>query len=327
MMRIFVSLPAQTLELFDEYGMLLRRYSVSTSKNGPGEKNGSYKTPRGRHLIRAKIGGGAEPGTVFVARRPTGEVWTDELAAEHPGRDWILTRILWLSGREPGRNRLGDVDTMRRHVYIHGSPDSVPMGRPGSIGCVRMSNPDIVELFDLVPSYTPVLIGDFHTATGGWLRYGRIALPVREDVFVSEQGVPIELERDEFDADAVHAVALDAHGHCVGTGRLFLDSESVGRIGRMAVRAEWRRRGIGAALLFRLLEAAAKQGLAELVLSAQVDAVQFYSCFGFVAEGDQYLDADIAHVTMRRPLMLPARAERRSGPRLQPLRRAPRIFP
>lgn len=94
--------------------------------------------------------------TVFVRRRPTGEVWSPELAAEFPGRDWILTRILWLSGCEPGINRLGAVDTMRRYIYIHGSPDSVPMGAPGSIGCVRMRNSDIVELFDLVPPYTPV---------------------------------------------------------------------------------------------------------------------------------------------------------------------------
>jgi predicted GNAT family N-acyltransferase len=231
-----------------------------------------------------------------------------QLATEHPGRDWILTRILWLSGCETGCNRLGEVDTMRRYIYIHGSPDSVPMGRPGSIGCVRMSNSDIVELFELVPCYTPVLIGDFFIASGDWQRYGKIALPVREEVFVSEQGVPIELERDEFDADAVHAVALDAHGHCIGTGRMFLDAESVGRIGRMAVMAAWRRRGVGTALLFRLLEAAAKQGLAELVLSSQVDAIPFYRRYGFVEEGDLYLDADIQHLTMRRKLTLPVQS-------------------
>lgn len=106
--------------------------------------------------MRAKVGAGATVNTVFVRRRPTGEVWSPELAAEFPGRDWILTRILWLSGCEPGINRLGAVDTMRRYIYIHGSPDSVPMGAPGSIGCVRMRNSDIVELFELVPPYTPV---------------------------------------------------------------------------------------------------------------------------------------------------------------------------
>jgi len=133
-----------------------KTYSVSTAKKGPGEVNGSLCTPRGRHIVRAKIGAGQPPGTVFVRRRPTGEVWTPELHAQYPGRDWILTRILWLSGCEPGRNRLGEVDTMRRYIYIHGSPDSAEMGKPGSIGCIRMRNRDIAELFELVPPYTPV---------------------------------------------------------------------------------------------------------------------------------------------------------------------------
>lgn len=134
------------------------RYSVSTSRNGPGELEGSFCTPRGAHIVRAKIGAGQPMNTVFVRRRPTGEIWTPELGERFPGRDWILTRILWLSGCEPGKNRLGDVDTMRRYIYIHGSPDSVPMGGPGSIGCIRMRNQDIVELFDRVPAGTAVRI-------------------------------------------------------------------------------------------------------------------------------------------------------------------------
>ncbi|HEX2199384.1 MAG TPA: L,D-transpeptidase [Burkholderiales bacterium] len=133
-----------------------QRYLVSTSSRGAGEKNGSLCTPRGRHLVRAKIGAGQPLNAVFVRRRPTGEVWTPALHAQYPGRDWILTRILWLSGCEPGRNRLGDVDTMRRYIYIHGSPDSAEMGKPGSIGCIRMRNRDIVELFERVAPYTPV---------------------------------------------------------------------------------------------------------------------------------------------------------------------------
>lgn len=133
-----------------------RAYAVSTSKNGVGEKNGSFCTPRGRHIVRAKIGAGQPLNAVFVRRRPTGEVWTPELHARYPGRDWILTRILWLSGCEPGFNRLGDVDTMRRYVYIHGSHDLAEMGKPGSIGCVRMRGPDIIELFERVPPYTEV---------------------------------------------------------------------------------------------------------------------------------------------------------------------------
>ncbi|WIM06308.1 MAG: L,D-transpeptidase [Candidatus Nitricoxidivorans perseverans] len=157
-MFIRISIPNQTLELFGEGGERLRRFAVSTAKNGAGELNGSYCTPRGRHIVRAKIGAGTPENTVFVRRRPTGEIWAPELAAQFPGRDWILTRILWLSGKELGFNRLGDRDTMRRYIYIHGSPDTVEMGCPGSIGCIRMRNRDIVELFDLVPPYTPVEI-------------------------------------------------------------------------------------------------------------------------------------------------------------------------
>jgi L,D-transpeptidase YbiS len=150
MMRI--DLKAQTLTFQG------RTYLVSTSGKGAGEKNGSFCTPRGRHVVRAKIGAGQPLGAVFVRRRPTGEVWTPELHARYPGRDWILTRILWLSGCEPGFNRLGDVDTMRRYIYIHGCPDSAELGKPGSIGCVRMRNRDIAELFELVPSQTAVEI-------------------------------------------------------------------------------------------------------------------------------------------------------------------------
>jgi len=135
------------------------KYAVSTSKHGLGEKNGSFCTPRGRHIVRAKIGAKQPPDAVFVRRRPTGEIWTPELHAQHPDRDWILTRILWLSGCEPGFNRLGEVDTMRRYVYIHGSHARAEMGKPGSIGCVRMRGEDIIELFDRVAPYTPVEIG------------------------------------------------------------------------------------------------------------------------------------------------------------------------
>ncbi|MCL6555589.1 MAG: L,D-transpeptidase [Burkholderiales bacterium] len=155
-MRIRVHLPTQTLELLDDAGRVVAHYEVSTAANGPGEERGSFCTPRGRHIIRAKIGAGAPENTVFVRRRPTGEIYTPELAARHPGRDWILTRILWLSGCEPGFNRLGEVDTMRRYIYIHGSPDEVPMGVPGSRGCIRMRNRDIIELFDRVAVGTPV---------------------------------------------------------------------------------------------------------------------------------------------------------------------------
>ncbi len=151
-MKITIHIPTQTLELLDDSGKLLRRYAVSTGTNGAGEENGSFCTPRGKHVIRAKIGAGQPENAVFVKRRPTGEIYTPQLGATHPGRDWILTRILWLSGKEPGYNRRGSCDTMRRYIYIHGTPDSTPLGKPGSRGCVRMRNADLLELFDLVPA-------------------------------------------------------------------------------------------------------------------------------------------------------------------------------
>jgi L,D-transpeptidase YbiS len=155
-MKIEIDVPTQTLTLFDDAGKEMRRYLVSTAANGVGEQPGSNCTPRGRHIVRAKIGAGHPLRTVFRGRRPTGETWTPELHAQYPDRDWMLTRILWLSGSEPGHNRLGPVDTMRRLVYIHGAPDLAEMGVPGSHGCVRMRNEDMAELFDLVPPYTPV---------------------------------------------------------------------------------------------------------------------------------------------------------------------------
>lgn len=157
-MRLTISIVAQRLSLLDAEGQVLREYPVSTALNGPGEQKGSGCTPRGRHVIRAKIGDGQMPGTVFVGRRPTGEVWSPALAAQFPERDWILSRILWLSGCEVGRNRLGDCDTMQRYIYIHGTPEPEPMGVPLSHGCIRMRNADVIDLFDRVPVGATVLI-------------------------------------------------------------------------------------------------------------------------------------------------------------------------
>lgn len=157
-MRIGIDLAAQHLDLFDDADVLVRRYAVSTARNGPGELRDSGCTPRGTHRIRARIGAGLSPYAILRGRRPTGECWSPELAAEFPGRDWILGRILWLCGCEPGRNRLGVVDSMRRYIYIHGTPDDQPMGRPLSHGCVRMRVPEVVELFDLVEPGTEVVI-------------------------------------------------------------------------------------------------------------------------------------------------------------------------
>ena len=156
--EIAISIGAQTLKLTDRSGRVLFESRVSTARNGAGERMNSECTPRGRHIVRAKIGTGLPANTILVSRRPTGEVYSPALRKAFPGRDWILTRILWLSGLEPGRNRLGDVDTMRRYVYIHGCPDEDTMGIPGSRGCVKMHNEEIIRLFDMVPPGTPVLI-------------------------------------------------------------------------------------------------------------------------------------------------------------------------
>ena len=152
-----IDLDRQRLDLYVD-GRVCRTWPVSTAANGPGEQEGSECTPRGAHVIRARIGAGAPPGSVFVGRRPTGERYTPELGAAHPGRDWILTRILWLSGTEPSRNRLGRVDTMRRYIYIHGCPDDVDITVPGSHGCIRMRNDDVIDLFDRVEAGARVVI-------------------------------------------------------------------------------------------------------------------------------------------------------------------------
>jgi hypothetical protein len=157
MKELRIQLATQRLDL-NENGVTLRSYPVSTAANGPGERNESCCTPRGRHRIHAKIGDGCPEASVFVGRQPTGERCTPESFAAEPERDWILTRLLWLEGCEPGRNRDGDVDTLRRYIYIHGCPDQTEIGRPGSHGCVRMRNRDVLELFDLVDVGTPVEI-------------------------------------------------------------------------------------------------------------------------------------------------------------------------
>jgi lipoprotein-anchoring transpeptidase ErfK/SrfK len=157
MYSLEIDITAQEMKVFAD-GEVIKIYSISTGKNGAGELRDTGKTPRGRHVIRAKIGTSAPENAVFVARRQTGEIYNPDMRVQFPDRDWILTRIFWLSGLEPGKNRLGDVDTMRRYIYIHGAPDDVQMGVPGSKGCIRMRNSEIIELFNLVPAGTVVNI-------------------------------------------------------------------------------------------------------------------------------------------------------------------------
>lgn len=154
-----VSIPAQRLEVI-ENGRTVKSYPVSTAKNGPGERKGSGCTPRGWHVIRAKIGRGAPADAVFKGRRWTGEIYGQALEEQFPERDWILTRILWLGGLEPGVNRYKEVDTAWRYIYIHGSPDRGVAGLPASHGCIRMKTPDMLDLFNRVGAGTPVLIAE-----------------------------------------------------------------------------------------------------------------------------------------------------------------------
>ncbi|MBI5506757.1 MAG: L,D-transpeptidase [Deltaproteobacteria bacterium] len=155
--RVLVSLSEQRLRLLDG-SELIAEYPVSTAANGAGELEGSHKTPRGRHAICEKIGEDAPRGAVFVGRRATGELCTAAAWAAAPERDWMLTRILWLDGLEEGVNRGGAVDSRRRYIYIHGTPDQEPMGVARSHGCVRMRNDDVLALFDLVAVGTEVEI-------------------------------------------------------------------------------------------------------------------------------------------------------------------------
>lgn len=154
---LHISVIKQSLEYLRN-DRLFKTYAISTALKGVGEQHGSEQTPRGWHVIRAKIGENQPVNTVFVGRRPTGEIYSTELGQLNPNRDWILTRILWLSGLERGKNRFGNCDTMKRYIYIHGVPDHKIMGQPGSKGCINMRNADIIELFSEVPVGTKVYI-------------------------------------------------------------------------------------------------------------------------------------------------------------------------
>ena len=158
-----IDIRGQRLTLFRQ-GQPIRDWPVSTALNGPGERFDSGCTPRGEHRVRIKIGQACPANTVFVGRRPTGEIYTEEAALEQPQRDWILSRIIWLSGIESGFNRGGRCDTLRRYIYIHGSPDCEPMGVPLSHGCIRMRNADVIELFERVEAGTRVVISEDSSA-------------------------------------------------------------------------------------------------------------------------------------------------------------------
>lgn len=149
-MNLLISILQQKLTVIDD-NMPIAEFDISSSKYGEGQEMGSFKTPMGRHIIKAKIGAGYPERSVFIGRRATGEICDNSLYASDPNRDWILTRILWLSGLEKGFNRTGNFDTMRRYIYIHGTPDEAGIGQKLSCGCIRMRNSEIIELFNMVP--------------------------------------------------------------------------------------------------------------------------------------------------------------------------------
>ena len=302
-MRIAVYLDRQHLELIDDQGVVVASYAVSTARNGAGERYGSFCTPRGLHVVRAKVGAGCAPNTVFVSRRPTGEIWTPQLAREHPGRDWMLTRILWLSGRERGFNRGGNVDSLRRKIYIHGAGDDRSLDAPSSHGCVRMKNADVIALYDRVNVGTEVDIVEnskqpFTVRIVQWDAERARLESLRTEVFVLEQQVPAELEFDEDDPVCRHALALDTAGRAIGCARLLAD----GSIGRVAVVNVWRGHGVGSAMLARLMDVARYAGFERVTLKARSDTREFYERYGFVARGEEFIEVGIRHQRMERGL-------------------------
>jgi predicted GNAT family N-acyltransferase len=306
-MRIHVCVDRQRLDVVDVERGILATYPVSTAANGPGELYGSERTPRGLHVVRAKIGEGCAINTVFVRRRPTGEIWTPALAAAQPDRDWMLTRLLWLSGRESGFNRGGDVDSLRRKIYIHGSGDEASLGKPGSHGCIRMRNADVVALFGRVRPGTEVEIIEasgqpFRVRVGRWVDDEDTLREIRHEVFVREQSVPEELEWDDRDSACRHVLAEDMQGTAIGCGRLLAD----GFIGRVAVLRPWRERGVGSAMLSKLIDMACYAGFDRVVLNARTDTQAFYARHGFIAVGSEFMDAGIRHQCMERALARPA---------------------
>jgi len=156
---IVISLAEQRLVLRHD-GRPRMTLPVSTAAVGADERDGSGGTPRGWHRIRAMIGHRAPPGAVFVGRRPTGECYSEALGRAYPHRDWILTRILWLCGEEPGRNRGGRVDTQRRFIYLHGTPETEPLGVARSHGCIRLHSAAVIELFNACRPGLAVWIGE-----------------------------------------------------------------------------------------------------------------------------------------------------------------------
>ncbi|SMC23389.1 L,D-transpeptidase catalytic domain [Andreprevotia lacus DSM 23236] len=273
--KIDIDLAAQILTLLADDGGVLRSYPVSTAHNGAGELSGSYRTPRGAHVIRAKIGAGLPLGSALRARRPSGEICTADAHAAAPARDWILTRILWLSGSQPGFNRGGNVDSMRRYIYIHGTPDAEPMGVPASHGCVRMRNADVAELFDLVEVGTSVFIRDEGAAN--------IVYPLAERVLLAT-ALPARCAAAPF--SPVPAAPSGWLGEWRPDGML----QAAGRLlpgGNVELRSQIQA-GLPLALLASLQQRAAEAGWLSLRLLAPAADVAGWLALGATAVSDPF---------------------------------------
>lgn len=279
-------------------------YPVSTSKNGVGELNNSFQTPRGLFNIRAKIGKGKPLLGVFRRRRFTQEICTDEIYKCAPAdKDWILGRILWLSGLEPHYNRIGIVDTMRRFIYIHGAPRLANLDIPGSIGCVRMEVNNLEKLFQQVSIYSQVFIREnswhkFDIISGRWNSLAKYCGQIRKQVFVDEQKIPAEIEFDGLDnnINVINLLAINRQGINVGTARLIINREYI-KLGRMAVLDIFRAQGIGRGLIKKAIQIAKYQNL-PIIIHAQLEAINFYLKNGFIQEGKEFIEADIPHIKM-----------------------------
>lgn len=299
---IWVDVFQQSLQL--RRAGLHRRWTVSTALAGVGEQKGSQQTPRGQFRIRAAIGSQAIEHSVWVGRRETGECYTKELAAALPGRDWILGRILWLGGTQPGFNRFGSVDTASRYIYIHGTPESEPMGLPRSHGCVRMHTPDLLELFSMVKPGEMVWIGenwsrpqvldDIQVSACTWQAGYTHLRQLRDSVFVQELGIPAEIERDDLDASGMHFLVWNRLGQAIGCGRIMPG----GWLGRMAIAKEYRNAGVGHKLLATMCAHARTSGLMVLKLHALKAVQGFYQQAGAVPIGAAFVAAGIAHQEM-----------------------------
>ncbi len=287
-MRLIIELAGQILRIMDKE-RLLREYPVSTARLGAGEARGSFHTPRGRHVVRAKIGAGLPEGAVLKGRRWTGEIATAALVAQNPERDWILSRILWLSGCQPGFNRLGVCDTMARYIYIHGTPDSEPIGVPQSHGCIRMRNADVIELFDLVPAGSEVLIVPPDAGDPAGFPLVRIASP---DAF---PGLFANMLPIPGFAAPVHWVVWDWQGAAVASMRLAAE----GRLDGLTVLPVWRGKGLETRLLQTALDEAKKRGWFELRALADSGAMNLFSQAGFELVGERVGIGGVDHWMMR----------------------------